>query len=153
MNFLLENHANVNAINEDGDTPLHLAIQNHNLCTKTIKVLLDFGADFKKKNKNGESPLDKSKLLPESDALNIIIDHMSKIQMEKSKTKVTKALNFTLEECVLCVNPREEIYSLLPCGHAKTCEICCLKLIAMSNVNSVCPICRSKITGYRKIYV
>ena len=80
---------------------------------------------------------------------------MSKMQLQETKSKILKPLNFTLEECVLCINPRKEIYTLYPCGHAKTCEVCCLKLIASScgGIKSVCPICRSEIVDYRKIYV
>ena len=75
--------------------------------------------------------------------------------MKLQETNITapKPFQFTLDECVICTTPREEIISLLPCGHAKTCEVCSLKLIALSGTNSMCPICRSIITDYKKIYV
>ena len=92
--FLLENGANVNAIDEYGDTPLHLTLWSDDLNTEIIKVLLEFGADFKKNNENGESPLDIS-ISSESDALNNIIDHMRKLQSKETKSNI-KPLNFTL---------------------------------------------------------
>ena len=119
---------------------------------ETIKILLDFGADFKKKNKEGKSALEKSKALPGKVVLNIIVNKMIE-QLEQSKVQISKTIYVKIEECVICDNPREEIFSLYPCGHAKTCELCCLRLIAMSGENSICPICRSKITDYIKIFV
>ena len=113
---------------------------------------MDFGADFEKKNMEGKSALDEIKALPRKDVLNTIVDKIIEIKSEQSKAKVGKPIYVKIDECVICDNPREEIFSLYPCGHAKTCELCCLKLIAMSSANSVCPICRSKIDDFKKIY-
>ena len=153
VNLLLQKGANVNSIDEDGDTPLHLAIRSKNISIEVTKILLDFGADFKKKNKNGKSALVESKSLSRKDVLNTIMDKIIEIQLEQSKVKISKPIQVKIDECVICDNPREGIFSFLPCGHAKTCELCCLRLIAMSGENSICPICRSKITDYLKIFV
>ena len=150
--WLLENGANVNSIDEDGDTPLHLAVKSKNISIETIKILMDFGADFKKGNFEGKSALDESKTLPRKDVLNAIVNKMIEIQFKQYQIGNRKAIHVKIDECVICDNPREEIFSLYPCGHAKTCEVCCLKLTAMSSANSVCPICRSKIDDYKKIY-
>ena len=149
---LLENGANVNTRNVNGDTPFHLAIISEKFSIELVKVLLDYGADFKLKNKKGISPLEESKSLPGNDVLNIIIDKMSNMQLQETGTKVPKSLYFKLDDCVICDNPREEIFTLYPCGHAKTCELCCLKLIASHDINSVCPICRKEIKDYKKVY-
>ena len=153
VKYLLENGANVNSIDIDGDTPLHLAVRNDNLSIETTKVLLDYGADFKKKNKDHKSPLEESRFLAGNDVLNIIIDKISAMKLQETDITPPKPFQFTLDECLICTKPREEIIALLPCGHAKTCEFCSLKLIALSDTNSVCPICRSIITDYKKIYV
>ena len=149
---LLEKGVNVNPVDKDGDTPLHLAIKSDKFSVELVKVLLDYGADFKLKNKNGISPLEESKSLPGNDVLNIIVDKMSNMQLQETGAKVSKSLYFKLDDCVICDNPREEIFSLYPCGHAKTCELCCLKLIASHDINSVCPICRKEIKDYQKVY-
>ena len=107
---------------------------------------------FKKENIEGKSALDESKALPRKDVLNAIVNKMIEIQLEQSKVKANKPIHVKIDECVICDNPREEIYSFLPCGHAKTCEVCCLKLTAMSSASSVCPICRRNINDYKKIY-
>ena len=96
--------------------------------------------------------MEEIKFLPGNDVLNIIVDKMSNMQLQENGTKVPKSLYFKLDDCVICDNPREEIFSLYPCGHAKTCELCCLKLIASHDINSVCPICRKEIKDYKKVY-
>lgn len=53
---LLKNGANVNVANEpDEDTPLHQIIENDSI--KTVKLVLDYGPDLKRKNSAGETPL------------------------------------------------------------------------------------------------
>ena len=83
----------------------------------------------------------------------ILSKMMNDMEMKDSKRKDPKPVQFTLDECVVCDGHRDDIFTLYPCGHAKTCEICCLKLLASPDINSVCPICRRRIVDYKKIYV
>ena len=53
--LLLEQGANVNDRDKNGDTPLHLASHNHRL--KIVRVLLDYGANADSKNDLGKTPL------------------------------------------------------------------------------------------------
>ena len=158
VKLLLENGANTNPLDEDYDTPLHNAVDNdENFNIETIKVLLDHGADLKKRNKSGQSVIDLSIDKANKNRAAIMELIVSKMMIsldlqQDSLEKDPKPVQFTLEKCVICDGRRKEIFSLLPCGHAKTCEICCLKLVASSDANSVCPICRSKIEDYKKIY-
>ena len=148
--LLLENGANTNSLDEVDETPLHnFILHNKNFNIEIIKVLLDHGADFKKRNKSGKSVIDLCKKTRNGTAIMDLI--ISKV-MGSLNLQDSKPVQFTLDECVICDGLRKEIFSLLPCGHAKTCEICCLKLFASSDINSVCPICRSKIEDYKKIY-
>ena len=153
VTFLLENGGNVNSVDLDKNTPLHVAVQRMNVSIETIKILLNYGADFKKKNKDGKSALEESKVFSGNVLLSMIVHKMIEKQFEETEKNVDKHFHLTLDPCVVCDNPRKEVFSLLPCGHAKTCEVCCLKLIALTGPNANCPICRSKITDYKKIYV
>jgi len=58
--LLLEQSANVNAADKNGDTALHYAARNrNNTGAKTLcDMLLEFGADANKINNAGKSALD-----------------------------------------------------------------------------------------------
>ncbi|GFO68779.1 hypothetical protein GMLC_23580 [Geomonas limicola] len=67
---LIENGAFVNCQNEQGDTPLHIAVQKKN--SHYIRLLITNGADVELPNSEGKTPLDiartlKPKLLKEMD--------------------------------------------------------------------------------------
>lgn len=55
VELLRYHRANVNAKNEDGETPLHWAAANGYL--KITKILISAGADVNAKNKYGQTPL------------------------------------------------------------------------------------------------
>ncbi len=53
MSFLIERGANIHTADEDGNTVLHLAINNHN--PEMIKLLLSRGAKADAKNNEGKT--------------------------------------------------------------------------------------------------
>jgi hypothetical protein len=55
VELLLSYHANVNARNGFGYTPLHIAIMSQS--TDIVQLLLDNGADINARAKNGDTPL------------------------------------------------------------------------------------------------
>ena len=152
VKYLLEKGANISSFNEDWETPLELAISGKDI--ETIKILIDYGADFKTKNWAGKSGLDLCRVNQNGKEIMdlILTKMMSSVKEKGTMKKSSKAVQFTLEECLTCNGEREEIFSLYPCGHAKTCEQCCIKLIASFDITPVCPICRSRIDDYKKIY-
>lgn len=52
---LIEQGADKDAVNDDGDRPLHVPIKNGQL--KIIKLLLEMGADVDAPDKSGKTPL------------------------------------------------------------------------------------------------
>ena len=151
VKFLIENGANLNSMDMDRNTSLHLATITSKFNIEVIKVLLDHGADFKLNDNSGRSVLD---LCKENQNGKVVIELILAKMISRSELQETlEPVQFTLDECVICDGRRQEIFSLYPCGHAKTCEMCCVKLIFSPDINSVCPICRCSIIGYNKVYV
>ena len=64
MKLILHAGCNVNAVNTEGNTPLHLAVkfkpepEEVEILREMLLLLLDIGADPKLENKNGQTPLD-----------------------------------------------------------------------------------------------
>ena len=65
MKLILHAGCDVNAVNTEGNTPLHLAVKykpaelvDVESLRETLLLLLDIGADPKLENKNGQTPLD-----------------------------------------------------------------------------------------------
>jgi len=74
--LLLDNGVNINALNNEKETPLHWLIKknsakgykvNYKIDINMVKILMEKGADINAKNKNGETPLDIAKRLSEKD--------------------------------------------------------------------------------------
>ena len=64
MKLILHAGCDVNAVNTEGNTPLHLAVtfrpngpEEVVILSKMLLLLLDIGADPKLANKNGQTPL------------------------------------------------------------------------------------------------
>ena len=46
--------------------------------------------------------------------------------------------------------PKDGIFALQPCGHARTCEKCTKEIIERS---APCPFCRKEAKNYQKIFL
>ena len=63
MKLILHAGGDVNAVNTEGNTPLHLAVkfkpepEEVEILREMLLLLLDIGADPKLENKNGQTPL------------------------------------------------------------------------------------------------
>ena len=53
---------------------------------------------------------------------------------------------------IICLNPRDVILVMIPYGHAKTCELCCLKVMDMTESNSKCPVCQMTVNSDIKAF-
>ena len=76
MKLILHAGGDVNAVNTEGNTPLHLAVkykpaepEDVEILREMLLLLLDIGADPKLENKNGQTPLDSC----ETDAARMIL--------------------------------------------------------------------------------
>jgi len=71
VNRLLRNGVNINALNEAGDTPLHQCIRDGRI--ESAKLLVEFGADVKRTNRDGWSPAHLATFLGHRDILLYLI--------------------------------------------------------------------------------
>ena len=150
---LIENGADLNwQYPEDGNgTPLHIAIMVENL--EMCRLLLENGANLEIRNPSNETPLDMAKELGMDQVIDLIIENMITEKSENSNQDTAHSNCLKMDECVICYSSRKEIYVFHPCGHAKTCQRCSLKILHKSEGNPTCPVCRTQITDYMKVYL
>lgn len=58
VKVLLENGVDVNAVNSDGDTPLHVAVKRKNVDKKMVDILIKNGADVNAADRKGYIPIE-----------------------------------------------------------------------------------------------
>ena len=69
---LLSLGVNINALNEAGDTPLHQCIRDGRI--DSAKLLVEFGADIKRTNRDGWSPVHLATALGQRDLVMFFLD-------------------------------------------------------------------------------
>ena len=148
--ILLDHGANVNAVDKFNSTAMHFILlfmaEETNDLQIFVKLLINYGADLTLKDEEGRTVLD---LCKKSEIGDFVIDCFS----EKKVPKITPKKTFTLHDCIICTNPRQDLFALYPCAHADLCESCCMKLLYSKSSNMKCYLCCIKITDYNKIYI
>ena len=129
VKYLIENGAKVDMKNEEKNRPLHYA-----KCKEVAELLLKHGAETYCKNKMGQTPKDTSIENKAFDVTEILIRYETKM-------------------CNRCTRSKNETFAFLPCGHAKTCELCCKNILEPANEDPLCPDCQQPITTYQKIII
>ena len=149
---LLKQGANINAVDMYGSTAMHYILQNKskgermkNLDQDFIRLFIDSRARLTIKDSTGKSVFE---LCREKEIGAFVLDYFS----QKKISKEIKSKRFTLKDCIICNNPRQDVFALHPCGHARSCESCCIKLLYSKSSNLRCYMCRTVISDYKKIY-
>lgn len=86
---LINNGADVNAVDNDGTTPAMIAAMDG--CPETLKVLIDNGADLNKADRAGRTPLILAVLSPEEKA-NISLTHVTPIAADQVRPHVVASM-------------------------------------------------------------
>ena len=118
-------------------SPIHCAAQNGH--ANVVKLLLKANASIDLLDRKGRSPMTIAKQNGHTKVVKLIQKRMADSLGNKGSLKL----------CVICCNPRNGIFAFQPCGHAKTCEECCMKILANSQG---CPFCRGAVTKFQKIF-
>ena len=88
--YLLDNGAEINAIDKENNTPLHEAARKGRL--NVVQVLLKHGADATVKGYNGETPAEKAS----TDEIRIAItDYLNDKEKETEKSSLANETNET----------------------------------------------------------
>ena len=164
--MLIQNGANVNCQNDVKATPLHVASRFGK--SEVTKVLLKNNACLTLKDISGKTALDKAKAKKDKKIYRMIYEkiiesmsskdnsaecskddcqrEMKRMMLEKmDETIVSKEA----KTCVVCFEEKSGTFVLQPCGHAKTCQNCCDKIVSETKK---CPLCRETVSKYQKIY-
>lgn len=83
----------LNVQNNEGNTPLHVAIINN--CGGSLKFLLDRGADHTIRNKDCHGPIHLCTHLMKADMLQILVSHKSKPDINLEDKLGGVALHYT----------------------------------------------------------
>jgi ankyrin repeat protein len=114
VKVLLANHATVNIENDDGDTPLHLAVQKPQ--PKATEALLGAGADANYKNIHGETPLHLAVVSEDPDIVKALLSSDAGVDVDVKDERGRTALDIANED--KCT----EIARLLV-NHRKRCRL------------------------------
>ena len=131
--------------NITGSTALHAAAKHGYL--DVLKYLVEHGAKIDIRNNKGKTAFELSK---EKGHTEIAKDLLVK-KREAGNENPAENLN-DKARCIICLSPRNGLYSLIPCGHTSLCELCCFNLTIEKKNSSKCPSCRKPIQKYMKIF-
>ena len=129
----------------DESTPLHIAVRENKL--NIVKCLVENGAKIDPKNKDNQTPC----FIALKNDFKEVSNYLTKIKKRKAEDQPREIFD-SKDPCVLCFEPRNEFYVLLPCGHTSLCETCCMKITCKDD-NSKCPSCRKPIKSYTRIFL
>ena len=140
--------ADLQATDQDKNTTLHIASSMGNL--EIVTILLEKGAEINSTNSRNETPLVLAIQNRYQGIVNKLMAKGAKIDVFNFMPKGNQGN----DNCSLCFNPRNGIFAFLPCGHANACESCCIKLTYSNDRTlSKCPICRTTVTQFQRIYL
>ena len=149
---LLDNKADMNLIGRNTNQTLIFELI-HNQKVDGVKLLVEHGVDLHQKSQDGKSVLEYAKAVGQKEIIQIVVEQLIKNSETKAKNEEPPAKRSKFDEdCVICYNPRNGIFVMTPCGHAKTCETCCMKIIYLPESNLKCPVCRVKVDSYIKAF-
>ena len=167
VQYLVARGAKISPLCKYNWTPLNIAIYKKH--ETLAKYLIENGSDLTNITKPvnfASGKFEKTSVLKMTftEGLPALTDLVIEKLREKSTVKGSKTQFESCEfsnaedflknkkECVVCTKPKDGIYALVPCGHTKTCYVCCVILTEATN-NAKCPMCREKIEKFMKIYL
>ena len=129
--------------NEYGYTALHIAAEYSSL--EMVKLLVQNGAKIDKTTIKNHTPFE---IADQNNRQDIALYLLQK--KREAKNIIPKENFSNKEPCIICLEPRNDLYVLNPCGHISLCEPCSYDL--MRQTNPKCPSCRASVQDYSKVF-
>ena len=129
--------------NEYGYTALHIAAEYSSL--EMVKLLVQNGAKIDKTTIKNHTPFE---IADQNNRQDIALYLLQK--KREAKNIIPKENFSNKEPCIICTEPRNELFVLIPCGHISLCEPCSYAL--MRQTNPKCPSCRASVQDYTKVF-
>ena len=149
VDILIKNGALVNVTNHQGETPLHLASSMGHF--KLTKMLVENGCDIDPVNLENDTPLNLAFAKGYQKIVDLLLEKGATANVPNLIRAVPKKEN---DSCSVCYEPKNGIFAFQPCRHANACEQCCKKITSSEDRDQrKCPICRSFVTEFQRIYV
>ena len=147
--LLIGNNASPNLMDYRGCTPLHQAVISKR--TEVVEILVQSKkCNLSIRNKNGKTALDLALEDSQFEIVKILSNEIQKLLDNTEHKKEQNVQKENSNECVICFEPKNGIFALQPCGHARTCEKCSKNIIERSDP---CPSCRKEAKQYQKIFL
>ena len=147
VELLVEKGAQINAKDRDGLTPLHDAVKRGSEpgSLELVKILVEKGATIDIINNNNETPFYLAKKHKHEEIAKFLLEKKREIESKKPQE------NFSNKDpCIICLEPRNSLYVLNPCGHMSLCEDCSYNLV--QETYPKCPTCRKPVQNYIKVF-
>ena len=152
IKILLKNGAEIDTKNNSSFTPLHEAIFRKK--PNVVKLLLENNADMNIKNGKNKSAIELAKEKGFEQILEVLMKKLiEQAEAQDVLEEGPEVKRLKLDDCAVCYGPRKDIFVFTPCGHAKTCQACSIKITYMTETNSTCPVCRQKVDTYVKAFI
>ena len=109
VKLLIDSGATIDIKNNKDMTPLHIAASQNEY--KVVKCLVENGAQIDPKDKENRTP---HFLAAKYDCCHVV-NYLTKVKKRKAENEPREIFD-SKDPCVLCLEPRNEFYVLLPCG-------------------------------------
>ena len=130
-------------MNGFGDTPLHIASKNGHL--EIVNFLVEKGAQIELTNHNNETPFYIANRENYKEIAKYLLEKKREAENQNPKEYFSNK-----DPCIICLEPRNSLFVLIPCGHMSLCEACSYNLIQQDYPK--CPTCRKQVRDYTKVF-
>ena len=142
--YLIDQGAGIEIKDQDGMTALHIASKIGNL--QVVKVLVEKGgAQIDARNNKGETAF----VLANGNNRQEVAKYLLEKKRE-ARFQIPQENFSNKDACIICLEPRNDLYVLIPCGHMSLCELCSYNLTQQTNPK--CPSCRKPVRDYTKVF-
>ena len=111
-----------------------------------MKLLIENGAHIDVTNNNNETPFYQANRRNHKEIARYLLEKKREIENQNPIE------NFSNKDpCIICMEPRNGIFMLIPCGHISLCELCSYNLAQEKYPK--CPTCRKPVQNYTKGFI